>query len=77
MANSLSHTKWVCKYHIVLIPKYRRKGINAIPAAVAFADKYNVDMPIVRAVDAIVNHQADPRAVVASLMERDKRTELY
>lgn len=27
MANSLSHTKWVCKYHIVFIPKYRRKVI--------------------------------------------------
>lgn len=27
MANSLSHTKWVCKYHIVFIPKYRRKII--------------------------------------------------
>ncbi|MBO5106410.1 MAG: IS200/IS605 family transposase, partial [Clostridia bacterium] len=23
--NSLSHTKWMCKYHIVFIPKYRRK----------------------------------------------------
>jgi len=22
---SLSHTKWECKYHIVFIPKYRRK----------------------------------------------------
>ena len=22
---SLSHTKWDCKYHVVLIPKYRRK----------------------------------------------------
>ena len=27
MANTLSHTKWVCKYHIVFIPKYRRKVI--------------------------------------------------
>jgi putative transposase len=27
MANSLSHTKWMCKYHIVFIPKYRRKVI--------------------------------------------------
>lgn len=53
------------------------EGINAIPAAVAFADKYNVDMPIVRAVDAIVNHGADPKAVVAGLMGRDKRTEVY
>ena len=25
--NSLSHTKWVCKYHIVIVPKYRRKVI--------------------------------------------------
>lgn len=24
-ANSLSHTKWMCKYHIVMVPKYRRK----------------------------------------------------
>jgi putative transposase len=22
---SLSHTKWDCKYHVVFIPKYRRK----------------------------------------------------
>ena len=25
--NSLAHTKRMCKYHIVLIPKYRRKAI--------------------------------------------------
>ena len=24
---SLAHTKWNCKYHIVFIPKYRRKAI--------------------------------------------------
>ena len=23
--NSLSHTRWNCKYHIVFAPKYRRK----------------------------------------------------
>ena len=23
--NNLAHTKWMCKYHIVLTPKYRRK----------------------------------------------------
>lgn len=27
--NSLSHTKWMCKYHIVFTPKYRRKVIYA------------------------------------------------
>ena len=25
--NSLSHTKWMCKYHIVFTSKYRRKVI--------------------------------------------------
>ena len=25
--NSLAHTRWMCKYHIVSIPKYRRKII--------------------------------------------------
>ena len=24
-ANSLAHTKWLCKYHVVFTPKYRRK----------------------------------------------------
>ena len=24
---SLSHTKWECKYHVVFIPKYRKKRI--------------------------------------------------
>ena len=52
------------------------EGINAIPAAVALANKYNIDMPIVRAVDAIVNHDADPKTVVMKLMGRMKRTEL-
>ena len=26
-ANSLSHSKWRCKYHIVFAPKYRRQAI--------------------------------------------------
>ena len=25
--NSMAHTKWMCKYHIVFTPKYRRKMI--------------------------------------------------
>ncbi len=27
MDKSLAHTKWMCKYHIVITPKYRRKII--------------------------------------------------
>ena len=26
-ANSLNHTRWECKYHVVFIPKYRRKKL--------------------------------------------------
>jgi putative transposase len=26
-ASSLSHTQWECKYHLVWIPKYRRKNL--------------------------------------------------
>ncbi|MBB6218374.1 REP element-mobilizing transposase RayT [Anaerosolibacter carboniphilus] len=25
--NSLAHTTWNCKYHVVFVPKYRRKAI--------------------------------------------------
>ncbi len=25
--NSLNHTKWVCKYHVVFTPKCRRKEL--------------------------------------------------
>ena len=25
--NSLNHARWECKYHIVFIPKYRRKAL--------------------------------------------------
>ena len=35
-SNSLAHTKWMCKYHIVFTPKYRRKIIfNQYKAGIA------------------------------------------
>lgn len=51
------------------------EGINALPAAMQLAEKYAVDMPIVRAVDAVVRHGADPAAAVSALMSRDKKSE--
>ena len=53
------------------------EGVNAIPAAMTLAEKYHVEMPIVTAVDAVVNHGADPRDVVYGLMTRDPKTELH
>lgn len=52
------------------------EGINAIPAALELAKKYNVEMPIVFAVDSVVNHGADPRKTVDSLMTREKKSEM-
>ena len=51
------------------------EGINAIPAALELADRYEVEMPIAEAVDGIINHGRDPRAVVRELMGRDSKTE--
>ena len=29
-SNSLAHTKWNCKYHIVFTPKYRCRFVNDV-----------------------------------------------
>ena len=52
------------------------EGINALPAAMKLAERYQVEMPIVAGVDAAVNHGEDPRDVVAKLMARDQTSEL-
>ena len=52
------------------------EGVNAIPAAMTLKANYGVEMPIVDAVDAVVNHGASPRDVVNILMTRDPKTEL-
>ena len=52
------------------------EGMNAIPAAMALAEKYGVEMPIIAAVDAIVRHGAAPGNAVHELMGRDSKAEL-
>ena len=42
----------------------------------AMAKEYDVELPIVFAVDAVVNHGADPKETVNKLMMRKKKTEL-
>ena len=51
------------------------EGINAIPAAIELAEKYKVEMPIVFAINEVINHGKDPKAAVMELMTRDKRGE--
>ncbi len=52
------------------------EGINALPAAMKLAEKYDVDMPITRAVNAIINGDIAASDAVRMLMGREKKTEL-
>ena len=51
------------------------EGINAIPAAKELANKYGVELPIVFAVDSVVNGGVSPKEAVKNLMERAKKDE--
>ncbi len=51
------------------------EGINALEAAVEYAKKYDVEMPIVFAVNEIVNHGANPKDMVERLMMREYKSE--
>ena len=52
------------------------EGINALPAAMKLAEKYEVDMPITKAVNEIVSGKAAASDAVKMLMGREKKTEL-
>lgn len=52
------------------------EGINALPAAIKLAEKYNVEMPIISAVDAIVNRGVSPKELVGQLMTREYKNEV-
>ena len=52
------------------------EGINALPAAMTLAKKYNVEMPIVEAAYQVVKEGVAPKDVVQQLMSRGKKPEL-
>ncbi len=52
------------------------EGLYALPAAMELAEKYDVEMPIISALDTIVNKGANPVDVVAKLMGRAKKSEV-
>ncbi len=52
------------------------EGLNALPASLKLAKKYNVEMPIVEAVNAITSGSLSVSQVVRSLMSRDLKSEL-
>ena len=52
------------------------EGVNALPAAMQLAQRHNVDMPIVAAVNAVVNGVISPAEMALALMTRDKTSEV-
>ena len=51
------------------------EGVHALPAAMALMERYGVEMPIIQAVDAVINQGADPAQTVMGLMAREKKPE--
>ena len=52
------------------------EGMNALPAALELAERYQVEMPIVQTVNAIVNKGMGAAEAVRTLMDRDPKNEL-
>lgn len=52
------------------------EGLNALPAAMRLAKQYNVEMPIVETVDAVVSGSIPVKDAVQSLMTRGQKSEL-
>ena len=51
------------------------EGMNALPAAIALCERFDMDMPLINAVKAIVYDHAQPSDVVKDLMNRSLKTE--
>lgn len=51
------------------------EGINALPAAMRLKEQYQVEMPIIEAVNAIVNQGVAPLDTIRMLMDRKKTDE--
>lgn len=51
------------------------EGLNALPAAMLLKEKFQVEMPIVEAVGALVNKGVTPEDTVRMLMDRDQKHE--
>jgi glycerol-3-phosphate dehydrogenase len=52
------------------------EGMNALPAAMKLSRLYEVELPIIEAVNQIVNEGASPSEIVLKLMQRVKKNEL-
>ncbi len=51
------------------------EGVNALPAAVKLGGEHGVELPVIRAVDDVVNGRVSPEQAVRTLMLREGRSE--
>lgn len=51
------------------------EGVRTSRALVKLSERYRVDLPICKAVDAVVNHQANPRQMLSDLFVRSIKNE--
>ena len=51
------------------------EGMNALPAAVNLCERFEMDMPLISAVRAVINDHAKPSDVVKELMNRSLKME--
>ncbi len=51
------------------------EGINALPAAMQLMEKFGMELPIIRAVNAVVNQGAHPQDVIQSIMQDPRKLE--
>jgi glycerol-3-phosphate cytidylyltransferase-like family protein len=52
------------------------EGVHPLPAAMQLAERYGVEMPLVRGVNAIVKGEMTPAEAMVALMTRDKTREV-
>lgn len=69
MGQGVKPTEAVAKVGMVV------EGVNALPAAMELSRRYGVELPIISAVNAVVNGGADPAETVMALMAREKKPE--
>lgn len=51
------------------------EGVNALPAAIRLCEKYNMEMPLIHAVQQVILEGADPKEIVQHLMGRSLKSE--
>ena len=51
------------------------EGVNALPAAIRLCEKYNMDMPLIHAVQEVIQKSANPKEIVQDLMSRKLKQE--